>query len=70
MSVNVQSDSSTKVGIPLLAATLFVWLGWRQTWSVCGILTPIVIVIPAIAFMRRSPEDMGLYADVAYMPMP
>jgi MFS family permease len=53
----------SKVGIPLLATTLFVWLGWRQTWSVFGILTLVLIVIPAIVFMRRSPEEMGLNPD-------
>jgi cyanate permease len=51
------------VGIPLLAATLFIWLGWRHTWSVFGIMTIILVIFPAIVFMRRSPEEMGLYPD-------
>jgi MFS family permease len=53
----------SKVGIPLLAATLFVWLGWRHTWSVFGIVTVALVVLPAIAFMRRNPEEMGLQPD-------
>ena len=53
----------SKVGIPLLAATLFVWLGWRHTWSVFGIVTVVLVVVPAIAFMRRNPEEMGLQPD-------
>jgi MFS family permease len=53
----------SKVGIPLLAATLFIWLGWRHTWSVFGIMTIILVIFPAIVFMRRSPEEMGLYPD-------
>ena len=52
-----------KVGIPLLAATLFVWLGWRHTWTVFAALTLILVVIPALVFMRRSPEEMGLQPD-------
>ena len=57
-----------KVSIPLLAASLFVWLGWRQTWTVFGILTLALVVVPAIVFMRRSPEDMGLHPDGAQGP--
>ena len=52
-----------KVGIPLLTASLFLWLGWRHTWTVFGVLTLALVVGPAIAFMRRAPEDMGLYPD-------
>ena len=56
-----------KVGIPLLAASLFVWLGWRQTWAIFGILTLALVVGPAVLFMRRSPEEMGLQPDGASM---
>jgi MFS transporter, OFA family, oxalate/formate antiporter len=53
----------SKVCIPVVTATLFVWVGWRGTWSIFGILTLILIVIPALIFMRRSPEDIGLNPD-------
>ncbi len=53
----------SKVGIPVLAASLFVWLGWRHTWTVFGIFTLVLVVVPAIIFMRRSPEDLGLQPD-------
>jgi MFS family permease len=53
----------SKVGIPLLAATLFVWIGWRYTWVVFGVTTVVVVVVPAVIFMRRGPEEMGLYPD-------
>ncbi len=52
-----------KVSIPLFAASLFVWLGWRGTWAVFGLLTLILVVGPALIFIRRSPEDMGLKPD-------
>ena len=55
-----------KVGIPLLAASLFVWLGWRQTWAIFGILTLALVVGPALIFMR-SPEEMDLEPDGAPM---
>lgn len=57
-----------KVGMPLFAASLLVWLGWRYTWSVFGILTLALVVGPAFIFMRRRPEDMGLYPDGAPNP--
>ena len=53
----------SKVCIPPLTALLFVWLGWRGTWSIFGLITLILIVIPALIFMRRSPEDLGLKPD-------
>ena len=54
-----------KVGMPLFAASLLVWLGWRQTWAVFGLLTLALVVVPALLFVRRSPEDMGLCPDGA-----
>jgi MFS family permease len=53
----------SKVCIPPLTALLFVWLGWRWTWSVFGMIMLILIVVPALIFMRRSPEDIGLKPD-------
>jgi MFS family permease len=53
----------SKVFIPVVTATLFVWLGWRWTWSIFGIATLALVLIPALIFMRRSPEDMGLQPD-------
>jgi MFS family permease len=54
-----------KVLIPIVTATLFVWVGWRSTWTVFGLLTLVLVVIPAAVFMRRSPEEMGLMPDGA-----
>ena len=52
-----------KVSMPLFAATLFVWVGWRGAWTVFGVLTLALVVWPALAFIRSSPEDMGLTPD-------
>ncbi|MGH7827985.1 MAG: MFS transporter, partial [Candidatus Binatia bacterium] len=56
-------QGSSKVAIPFLTAMLFALVGWRQTWAVFGLLTLILVVIPALVFLRRSPEDMGLKPD-------
>ncbi len=52
-----------KVGMPLLAASLIVYAGWRMSWVVFGLLTLLLVVGPSLLFMRRSPEDMGLVPD-------
>lgn len=52
-----------KVCIPIVTATLFAWVGWRLTWSIFGLITLVLVVIPALIFMRRSPEEMGLKPD-------
>jgi sugar phosphate permease len=53
----------SKVFIPVVTATLFVWVGWRFTWAIFGVITLIIVLIPELVFMRRSPEDMGLKPD-------
>ena len=52
-----------KVGMPLLAASLIVTMGWRAAWAVFGIVTLVLVVGPSLLFMRRRPEDMGLLPD-------
>jgi nitrate/nitrite transporter NarK len=47
----------SKLGIPLLATTLFVWLGWRQTWSVFRSLTLVLIVLPAFVSPAAHPPS-------------
>jgi len=58
-----------KISMPLFAASLLVWLGWRHTWAVFGMLTFVLLVAPAILYIRRSPEEMGLVPDGG-MPAP
>ena len=52
-----------KLAIPLLAAYLFVLIGWRGTWAVFGIIAPVLVIAPALFFVRRRPEDLGLLPD-------
>jgi MFS family permease len=61
-------QGSAKVLIPIVTATLFVWVGWRSTWAIFGLLPLVLVVIPAAVFMRRSPEEMGLMPDGAHAP--
>jgi len=52
-----------KLSIPLAAASLFVLIGWRNTWAVFGIVAPILVIAPALILVRRRPEDIGLRPD-------
>jgi sugar phosphate permease len=52
-----------KLSIPLVAASLFVLIGWRNTWAVFGIVAPLLVVAPTLIFVRRRPEDIGLRPD-------
>jgi Cyanate permease len=54
-----------KVCMPVLAAWLILTLGWRQTWLVFGFLTLLLLLLPALLVIRRSPESMGLLPDGA-----
>lgn len=37
--------------------------GWRNTWATLSIIFVVLSVPLAILFLRRQPEDMGLYPD-------
>ncbi len=52
-----------KVTMPLLAAALFVSVGWRQSWALFAVFTLLLVVGPALLFIRSSPEEMGLRPD-------
>ena len=52
-----------KVCMPVAAASLILYAGWRGAWVVFGIVTLVLVVAPSLLFMRRRPEDMGLLPD-------
>jgi sugar phosphate permease len=52
-----------KVCMPVAAATLMIYVGWRGSWVVFGGFALLLVVAPAVLFMRRSPEEMGLLPD-------
>jgi MFS family permease len=52
-----------KVCMPVAAASLILYAGWRGAWIVFGLVTLVLVVGPSLLFMRRRPEDMGLLPD-------
>ena len=57
-----------KVVISMVVAWLLLLIGWRRIWTLFGVLTFVLAVVPAAVFMRRSPEDMGIHPDGAAGP--
>lgn len=49
--------------LPLLVQLVVVWAGWRQAWFALGVLVLAATVFPALRYLRRRPEDLGLLPD-------
>ena len=45
-----------KVCMPVVAAWLLLTLGWRQTWTVFGVLTIALLVLPALRSEEHTSE--------------
>jgi len=69
LAVTSMGIGFAKVCMPLVAASLIFWLGWRQTWVVFGCVILLLVVAPTLLFIRRTPEEMGLLPDGASAAM-
>ncbi len=47
---------------PQISAALISTAGWRSVWALVGILSAVCTVV-SLAFLKNSPEEMGLVAD-------
>src|SRR5262245_6669430 len=65
LAISSMGVGFAKVCMPVVAASLIVWLGWRQTWLAFGLITLGLLIVPALLLIRRSPEAMGLLPDGA-----
>jgi MFS family permease len=59
VSMGASAGSAT---LPLLTAFIIDNAGWRASWAVQGVLLTL-LVVPAVVFFRRRPEDIGLHPD-------
>jgi sugar phosphate permease len=58
--------SGVRIGqaaLPFLAHAIIVTQGWRSAYVVLAVLTALLVTIPALIYMRRKPEDLGLLPD-------
>jgi len=49
--------------LAMLAGWIITTSGWRNAWFVMGVLTWVLVLLPAWLLVRRRPEDMGLLPD-------
>ncbi len=49
--------------LPLLVQAVITGVGWRTAWLMLGLTVFFISAIPAILFLRRRPEDIGLLPD-------
>jgi MFS family permease len=63
LAISSMGVGFAKVCMPVVAASLILWLGWRQTWFAFGLITLGLLVVPALLIIRRAPEAMGLLPD-------
>ena len=52
-----------QVILPVLLQFIILTLGWRMAWGVLGTLIFLISGVPALLFLRRRPEDLGLLPD-------
>jgi OFA family oxalate/formate antiporter-like MFS transporter len=63
LAISSMGVGFAKVCMPIVAASLMLWFGWRETWMVFGLVTLVLGVVPALLFVKRSPEAMGFLPD-------
>ncbi len=51
--------------LPVLCQFVILNLGWRTAWGILGLIVFLISGIPALLFLRRRPEDIGLLPDGA-----
>ena len=60
------ATSGTMLGGMVLAPALGLLIlafGWRSTWGILGVFVLVTNVLPALLWVRRQPEDIGLAPD-------
>ncbi len=63
LAISSMGIGFAKVCMPVIGASLILFMGWRHTWTVFGFGAILLGVAPALLFVRKSPEDMGLLPD-------
>ncbi|MEE8519132.1 MAG: MFS transporter [Dehalococcoidia bacterium] len=48
---------------PLLIVGIMSFTDWRDAWRILAVLTGILIIVPGYVYLRRRPEDLGMYPD-------
>ncbi len=54
---------ASQAAFPLLAHQLIAQFGWRNAWIGLAFVVWIILLVPAVLFVRRDPESVGLKPD-------
>ncbi|MGE0057318.1 MAG: MFS transporter [Dehalococcoidia bacterium] len=57
---------SALVMVPLIAQLINAF-GWRDAWSILGVIA-LLVILPLVPLVVRAPEDLGLQPDNGYQP--
>ena len=49
--------------VPLLIGILFAASEWREAFRAMALFTAVTIIVPGYVYLRRRPEDLGMYPD-------
>jgi len=49
--------------LPPLARLLIDNIGWREAYAFLGMMSMVLVVAPAVLFVRNRPEEIGLFPD-------
>lgn len=63
IGVGTFGHGMSKLAMPVATTFLIAAVGWRSTWVVYGLIYVTMVLGPALLWVRRRPEDMGLQAD-------
>ena len=55
--------AASMTAFPFIVHVLIVSLEWRQAWITLGISVWVLLLVPVIVLIRRSPEDIGVLPD-------
>lgn len=55
--------AASMTAFPFVVHLLIESLGWRQAWTTLGISVWVLLLVPVIVLIRRSPEDIGVLPD-------
>jgi MFS family permease len=55
-------------GLALVYQYFITHYGWRSAFFALGVALWVLVVVPGVIFLRRQPEDLGLYPDGAAAP--
>ena len=68
IAISTMGGSASLISMPLVAQLVSQHFSWRTALVVMGVVVWSIAIIPALLFMKRRPEDIGLEPDGSSRP--